>query len=92
MISCSVKELLKQITIRGMYFYSIKSCFYGVHSCVLKIFTVVLISSTVISLGVTVTLNPSGVNALSLGFIADADNGNAYENQDETYVLHATIE
>jgi hypothetical protein len=44
-------------------------------------------------LGVTVTLNPSGVNALSLGLIADADNGNArYENQDETYVLHATIE
>jgi hypothetical protein len=36
---------------------------------------------------------PSGVNALSLGLIADADNGNArYENQDETYVLHATIE
>jgi hypothetical protein len=76
-----------------MYFYSIKSSFYGVYSCVLKSFTVVLISSTVISLGVTVTLNPSGVNDLSLGLIADADNGNArYENQDETYVLHATIE
>jgi hypothetical protein len=27
MISRSVKELLKQITIRGMYFYSIKSAF-----------------------------------------------------------------
>jgi hypothetical protein len=37
MISRSVKELLKQITIRGMYFYSIKSCFYGVLAA-LKIF------------------------------------------------------
>jgi hypothetical protein len=61
-------KLMKQITVRRMYLYAIKTSLYSVCSTILKSVIVVLISSIVIALSNGI-FKPSGVNDFSFDLL-----------------------